>query len=137
MSKPFRVLPQLNDLNRPFWTGGERGELCLLRCRACKHWIHPPAPICPACLSREVAAEATSGRARVATFTVNHQPWIPGFAPPYVIAIVELAEQTGLRLTTNLIGCAPGDVRIGMPVRAVFEQHDEVWIPLFEPVAPD
>jgi len=137
VSKPFRVLPQLNDLNRPFWTGGERGELCLLRCRACKHWIHPPAPICPACLSREVAAEATSGRARVATFTVNHQPWIPGFAPPYVIAIVELAEQTGLRLTTNLIGCAPGDVRIGMPVRAVFEQHDEVWIPLFEPVAPD
>ena len=135
MSKPFRVLPQLNDLNRPFWTGGERGELCLLRCRACKHWIHPPAPICPACLSREVAAEATSGRARVATFTVNHQPWIPGFAPPYVIAIVELAEQTGLRLTTNLVGCAPADVRIGMPVRAVFEQHDAVWIPLFEPVA--
>jgi len=135
MSKPFRVLPQLNDLNRPFWTGGERRELCLLRCRSCKHWIHPPAPICPLCLAREVAAEATSGRARVATFTINHQPWIPGFPPPYVIAIVELAEQPGLRLTTNLVHCAPADVRIGMPVRAVFEQHDEVWIPLFEPVA--
>jgi len=135
MNKPFRVLPQLNDLNRPFWTGGERGELCLLRCRGCKHWIHPPAPICPLCLAREVAAEATSGRARVATFTINHQPWIPGFPPPYVIAIVELAEQPGLRLTTNLVHCAPADVRIGMPVRAVFEQHDEVWIPLFEPVA--
>jgi len=135
MSKPFRVLPQLNDLNRPFWTGGERGELYLLRCRSCKHWIHPPAPICPLCLAREVAAEATSGRARVATFTINHQPWIPGFPPPYVIAIVELAEQPGLRLTTNLVHCAPADVRIAMPVRAVFEQHDEVWIPLFEPVA--
>jgi hypothetical protein len=135
MSKPFRVLPQLNAMNRHFWTGGERGELCLLRCRACKHWIHPPAPICPVCLSREVGAEATSGRARVATFTVNHQPWIPGFEPPYVIAIVELEEQPGLRLTTNVVGCAPSEVRIGMPVRAVFEQHQEVWIPLFEPVA--
>ena len=133
MSKPFRVLPQLNDLNRPFWTGGERGELCLLRCRACKHWIHPPAPICPACLARDVAPEAASGRARVASFTVNHQPWIPGFDPPYVVAIVELPEQTGLRLTTNLVGCAPSDVRIGMPVRVRFEQREDVWIPLFEP----
>ena len=67
----------------------------MLRCRACRHWIHPPAPICPACLARDVAPEAVSGRARVATFTVNHQPWIPGFDPPYLVAIVELDEQRG------------------------------------------
>jgi hypothetical protein len=24
-------------------------------------------------------------------------------------------------------------VRIGLPVRVVFEQHDRVWFPLFEP----
>jgi uncharacterized OB-fold protein len=121
--------------NEHFWKGGAQGELRLLRCRACRHWIHPPAPICPACLAREVGAEAASGRARVATFTVNHQRWIPGFDPPYVVAIVELVEQPGLRLTTNLVGCAPEEVRIGMPVRAVFEERDGVWIPLFEPEA--
>ena len=136
MTKPFRVLPQLSASNEHFWTGGARGELCLLRCRACRYWIHPPAPICPSCLSRDVRVEVASGRARVATFTENHQPWIPGFPPPYLVAIVELEEQAGLRLTTNLVGCATPEVRIGMPVRAVFEQHDEVWIPLFEPVAP-
>jgi uncharacterized OB-fold protein len=135
MSKPFRVLPQLTAQNEHFWTGGAHGELRLLRCRACRHWIHPPAPICPSCLGRDVAAEAAGGRGRVATFTVNHQPWIPGFPPPYLIAIVELEEQAGLRLTTNLVGCAPGAARIGMPVQVVFEQHEDVFIPLFEPAA--
>jgi hypothetical protein len=24
-------------------------------------------------------------------------------------------------------------VRIGMPVRVTFEQHDDVWLPMFEP----
>ncbi len=53
------------------------------------------------------------------TFTVNHQPWMPGPEPPYVVAIVELPEQDGLRLTTNIVNCAPDDVRIGMPVQVV------------------
>ena len=52
-----------------------------------------------------------------------------------MIAIVELPEQAGLRLTTNLVGVAPDDVRIDMDVRVVFEQHDgDVYLPLFEPV---
>ena len=47
--------------------------------------------------------------------------------------IVEIDEQSGLRLTTNLVNCAPEEIRIGMPVRVVFEQHDDLAIPLFEP----
>ena len=127
------MLPNVTPMNEHFWTGGRDGELRILRCRACRHWIHPPAPICPACLGRDVAPEATTGRARVATFTVNHQPWIPGFDPPYLVAIVELDDQPGLRLTTNLVGCAIEDARIGMPVRVTFEERDGVWLPLFEP----
>lgn len=128
----FRVLPRLDDRNRPFWTGGEHGELRFWRCQACGWWLHPPAPICPACLGTDLAVEAASGRGVVHTFTVNHQPWYPGLEPPYVIAIVELPEQAGLRLTTNVVGCEPGAVRIGMPVRVTFEQHDDVWLPFFE-----
>lgn len=131
----FRVLPLVTDRNRHFWIGGARGELRFLRCRGCRHWIHPPQPICPACLGRELAVEAASGRATVATYTVNHQRWIPGFEPPYVVAIVELPEQAGLRLTTNLVNVEPDAIAIGMPVRVVFEQREGVWIPLFEPDA--
>ena len=131
---PFRILPQLRDRNRHFWTSGERGELCFLRCTSCRHYVHPPAPLCPDCLSRDLAPEAVSGRAVVHTYTINHQPWIPGFEPPYVVAIVELEEQPGLRLTTNVVHCEVDDVEIGMPVTVVFEDlGDGIYLPLFEP----
>jgi len=135
---PFRILPRLSDRNQHFWTGGERGELCFLRCRDCGYYVHPPVPLCPRDHSKRLAPEPVSGRATVATFTINHQAWMPGPPLPYVVAIVEIAEQPSVRLTTNIVNCRPEDVRIGMPVRVVFEHHPDaagdVWLPLFEPV---
>jgi uncharacterized OB-fold protein len=130
---PFRVLPALDEVNRSFWTSGQDGRLRFLRCQSCQYFIQPPAPRCPECWSRDVAPEALSGRAEVHTFTINHHPW-DGGTEPYAIAIVSFPEQDDLRLTTNIVGCPPEDVRIGMPLRVTFEQHDEVWFPLFEPV---
>ncbi|MGZ4711007.1 MAG: Zn-ribbon domain-containing OB-fold protein, partial [Acidimicrobiales bacterium] len=69
--RPFRVLPAVTPENEHFWMGGAEGELRFLRCRSCRFWIHPPQPICPSCLSRELAVEAVSGRATVFTYTVN------------------------------------------------------------------
>lgn len=132
-AKPFRLLPRVTPENEHFWRGGEHGELRFLRCRDCGYWIHPPAPICPVDLGRDLEVAAATGKAVVHTFTVNHHPWIPGYDPPYVIAIVELPEQEGLRLTTGIVHCAPDAVTIGMPVRVVFDHQDDVWLPLFEP----
>ena len=76
-----------------------------------------------------------SGRARLHTYTRNHQAWIPGFDPPYWVAIVDIEEQPGLRLTTNLVDCEPGEVEIGMPLEVCFEERDDgIFIPLFQPV---
>jgi uncharacterized OB-fold protein len=134
---PFRILPALGERNRDFWQGGEHGELRFLRCQDCGTIVHPPVPLCPKDHSKRLRPEAVSGRATVATFTVNHQPWMPGPALPYVVAIVEIEEDPSVRLTTNVVNCAPEDVRIGMPVRVAFEHHadpdGDVWIPLFEP----
>lgn len=131
---PPRVLPRLDRLNTPFWTAGFEGELHITRCAACGHWSHPPAPVCRVCWSDDVAPQPTSGRGVVASFTVNHHAWVPTTDPaPYVVALVELTEQPGLRLVTNIVGCAPSEVRIGMPVRVVFEEIDDVALPLFEP----
>jgi uncharacterized OB-fold protein len=72
----------------------------------------------------------------VHTFTVNHHTWIPGFPPPYVVAIVEIEEQASLRFMTNIVNCEVHDVRIGMPVRVTFEERDDgIFLPLFEPGA--
>jgi hypothetical protein len=91
--------------------------------------------VCPRDLSRELAPHTVSGRATVATYTINHQPWYPGLDPPYVVAIVEIEEQQDLRLMTNVVNCNVENVRVDMPVRVLFEHYDDVWIPLFEPAA--
>ena len=132
--KPFRVLPRVTPWNEHFWKGGAEGRLLFLRCRDCATWIHPPSPLCPDCHGKHVEPEAVSGRATVLTYTLNHQPWVPAPDHPYAIAIVEIEEQRGLRLMTNIVHCPAEQVRIGMPVRVVFEQHDDVYVPLFEPV---
>jgi uncharacterized OB-fold protein len=83
-----------------------------------------------------------SGRATVAAYTINRQNWIPGFEPPYIVAIVELDDEPDVRLITNVVGVPIEDVGIGMAVEVFFEDwtalsgHEEsrVWIPLFRPV---
>lgn len=127
-----RKLPALTPENTPFWQGGAHGELRIYHCAACRRFFHPPAPVCPRCNSLDVAPRPVSGRGKVMSFTVNHQAWTPELTQPYVVAIVELAEQPGLRFVTNIVGCPPGEVAIDMPVRVRFEQVEDVWLPLFE-----
>jgi uncharacterized OB-fold protein len=71
----------------------------------------------------------------VAAFTINQHPWFEGFPPPYVVAMVELDDEPGVRLTTNVVDCPVDEVTVGMPVEVVFEEREDVWIPLFRPVA--
>ena len=132
-SKSFRLLPRVDDTNEFFWTAGRDGRLRFIRCQTCGYYVHPPSPICPIDLSKDLASSEVSGRGTVHTFTVNHQPWIPGYDPPYVIAIVEIEEQPDVRLMTNIVGCSPDDVYVGMPVEVRFDHHDDVWLPLFGP----
>ncbi len=130
----FRLLPRLDKDNEFFWTSGADGRLRFLQCAHCATFVHPPAPVCPDCLSTDVAPKTVSGRATVESFTENVQQWIPG-SEPYLVAWVAIVEQPDVRLTTNLVGVEPADVTIGMPVTVVFEQHDAVFLPLFTPEA--
>jgi uncharacterized protein len=51
-----------------------------------------------------------------------------------VIAIVELDEQSDLRLPTNIVRCDPDALECGLPVRVLFERNGKVFVPVFEPV---
>jgi uncharacterized protein len=130
-----RILPPLDELNRPFWTGGARGELLILRCQTCRDWVHPPVSPCPSCGGGELVPEPASGKGSVFTYTVNWHPFNPEAPVPTLIAIVELREQDGLRFTTNIVGCPPEELRIGLPVEVRFEEHGEVWVPVFVPIS--
>jgi uncharacterized OB-fold protein len=127
-----RLIPRLDEVNRDFWTGGSSGELRIQRCTACSQWVFPPSAACPAC-GGPAEYQAVSGKGRVFSYTVNHQPYNPAVPVPYVIAIVELPDQDGVRFTTNIVNCPPEEVRIGMPVHVLFEEQDGVYVPVFEP----
>jgi uncharacterized OB-fold protein len=130
---PFRLLPRVDDTNRFFWESGADGTLRFQRCEACETFVHPPAPRCPFCLTDSLVPTAVSGRATVASYTVNHQQWVPG-ADPYVIAWVAIDEDPAVRLTTNLVGlddAAVERLEVGAPVEVLFEHHEDVWLPLF------
>jgi uncharacterized protein len=134
VSEPiFRLLPDTEGPEGPFWTGGAEGVLRVQRCQSCRYWIHPASIACPNCLSRELAFEETSGKGTLFSFAVSHQPAGEGVPLPYIIGLIELPEQEGLRLTSNLVNCEPADAVVDMPVRVVFEQHEDVFIPVFEP----
>jgi uncharacterized OB-fold protein len=131
MSLSTRTLPALTDENRAFWTGGATGQLLIQRCESCRRWVHPPVEACPDC-GGALHPEPVSGEGTIFTFTENHQAFHREVTPPYVIAIVELVEQADLRVVTNIVGSDAGDLRIGAKVRVVFEDHGEVFVPLFE-----
>jgi uncharacterized OB-fold protein len=117
-----------------FWTSGADGRLRVQRCTACHRYAHPPGPICRFCAG-ELVPEPVSGRGTVFSFTVSYQQLLPTLDVPYVVAVVELVEQEGLQMTTNIVGVPPEEVRIGLPVQVQFEQHDDVYLPMFAPVA--
>ena len=128
-----RPLPALDPDNRAYWTGGQRGELLICRCADCGYRVHPPVRFCPQCESRAVAPQAVSGRGSVYTFTVNYKQWIPGLPERYVLALVAIAEQDDVLLPCNIVGCDPDAVTFGMQVKVLFEQNEDIWVPLFEP----
>lgn len=131
---PLRYVGRPEPYEAFFWQSGEDGVLRLMHCDACGRFHHPPQPVCPYCRSTGVEPAPVAGTGTVASWTVNHQPFMPGFEPPYVIAFVEVDEDPTIRLCTNIVGCEADEMAIGMRVKVTFEESDGNWIPLFAPV---
>jgi len=117
----LKPLPRSTPETAPFWEACRRHSLELQQCDACSKFWFPPSNRCPHCLSADWKWSAVSGKGQVFTFTVFHRAYHKGFADelPYAVAVVELDE--GPRLVSNVVGCAPEDVKIGMPVSVIFQ----------------
>jgi uncharacterized OB-fold protein/acyl dehydratase len=128
-----RPHPAMNDDTAFFWKGAKAGELRIQRCASCGVLRHPPRPSCGACGSLEWDTVLSSGGGSVYSYVVHHHPPVPGFAPPFVVVLVELEE--GVRVVSNLVGVEPAAVEIGQPVEVAFEAiDDELTLPVFKVV---
>jgi uncharacterized OB-fold protein len=111
-----------------FWDGTARGELRIQRCGGCGALRHPPGPMCPDCGAGKPEYLVAAGTGELYSYVVHHHPPVPGRRVPFVVALVQLTE--GVRMVGELLGTDPGQVRIGMPVRAEFVTVDgELTLP--------
>jgi uncharacterized OB-fold protein len=133
--KPFAgSLPTPTPETAHFWEGCKRGELLLQRCGDTGKAYFPPRPFSPYTGTRHVEVFQASGRATLYSYVIHHRA-VPGFEPPYAIAVVELEE--GPRMMTNILDCpqTPEDLVLDMELEVTFQKMDnEITIPYFRPL---
>jgi uncharacterized OB-fold protein len=110
------------------------GRLVGQRCPACAKVYIPPRGACPTDGVPTTEEVELPDRGTVTTFCVVNVPF-PGqrLKPPYVVAYV-LLDGADIAFLHLVHGCAAGDVRMGMRVRAVWRPRDE-WGPTLQNIA--
>ncbi len=130
-----RLIPPHTELTEPYWQAAREERLVIQQCNACDHWLFPPGANCPRCGSEELSWTPVSGKGVIYTYTIAYRPPHPVLTnqTPITVAVVELEE--GPRMTSNIIGCDPDTVEIGMPVTVAFEAIDDsdLVLPMFSP----
>ncbi len=99
------------------------------KCSSCSTVFFPPRSVCPTCSNHRASIGRMvpfqlSGEGEVLSYTVVHEA-AEGFdmQVPYVLALVRTTE--GPILTGQIVNLDPGQVRIGLPVRATFRKLRE------------
>ena len=135
-------MPDLDwEPTREFWAAAQRGELSIPRCASCDTYQWYPPESCRCCGSQDLAWTPVSGRGTLYSWAVVRRGLAKPFAAkvPYVTGLVALDEDPAVRIVTNLVDCAPEDLRMGMPVRVVFrplsfpDTPGEITAPMFIP----
>ncbi len=111
--------------------GLAQGIWRIQRCTGCSRHVFPPRQYCPGCESAKLEWVAPRPTGTVySTTVVRLDP-----QQPYNVALIDLAD--GIRMMSSVICPDPGDVYIGMPVRAEIEgSGDEARI-VFHPASKE
>jgi uncharacterized OB-fold protein len=129
-----KPLPKIEKDSLPYWLSLKEHCMRIQRCRACSLWYFPPGDYCRHCLSEDVVWEPVSGRGTVYSHVTMHRAYEPAyeFEIPYNVSLVDLDE--GVRVYTNVVQCAPSDVRVGLRVEVLYEDvTPEITLAKFRP----
>lgn len=115
------IMAIIDSDSRPFWEATKHNKLLIQYCSSCGNYQFYPRIICKHCLSDVKWVEA-SGEGIVYSYTIVEKAFYPYFKDkvPYIVALIELKE--GPRMLSNVVGVNVNEVRIGMPVQAVFNE---------------
>ena len=125
--------PPESDHGKPFWDA-TRDERLLIPYSSAGTPFWYPREVAPDTLEPDVQWREASGDGTVYAVSVQHKTG-PGRDPddgPYAVALIDLPE--GIRIMSNVIGCAPDTVAPGMAVRVAWhELSDGRKLPMFTP----
>jgi uncharacterized protein len=136
MTTTNRPIPVPDERSAPFFEAAKEGRLLIKKCASCSSFLAPQREMCDTCTSENLEWAESSGRGTIYSYVFMHQLLHPAFRDeiPYNAIVVELEE--GPRMTSNLVGTPDRDIRVGLPVEAVFEQvGEEVFVPKFRVVS--
>src|SRR5262249_28402008 len=123
-----------NELNATFWEACSRGELIVQECQRCGRRFFVPEAICPTCRADEWQWQPGGGGGPTHGTRVVPRSSRADLPPPYVVAAIDLDD--GWHMMSNIVGCRPDDVHIGMRVKVAFtEGPDDRRLPRFTPMA--
>jgi len=116
-----KPLPVIDTLTAPYWAHAKAHRLAVQTCGACGDRHFPPSPVCPECLSEDQSWEVVSGAGTLLSWASFHRAYWDGYRNdlPYDVCVVQLAE--GPVIVSNFAGKAPEGLRLGLPLRATFE----------------
>ena len=115
------MLPALDEANRDFFTSG---KIVIRECTGCGATQHPPEDLCYHCGGYDFRGREVAGTGTVYSHTVIRHPVHPALSDrvPYTVVLVSLDELPEVRITGNLLEAEPEHVRVGLAVRAVWEE---------------
>jgi uncharacterized protein len=127
---------RLNPEFAGFFESARRGVLSFPRCGACTRFHWYPMPLCPHCRSADIGWQAVSGRGELFSFTSVKHAFDPKRADslPYTVGLVTFADAPGVQFITNIVGAPAEDLRVGVPVEAVFDRAGDGLV-LFRPAS--
>ena len=132
LTVPSRIASPRGHDNGWWWDACDKGQVLIQRCKNCQTLRHPPRPMCGECQSMEWDSIESSLDGEVLSYTELHHPKIPGYQYPLICAVIKLRE--GTNIVSNVVGCEPSDVYIGMKLKGKVEQVDEKnTLPQFYP----
>jgi uncharacterized protein len=127
-----RPLPTIDGPNQPFWRALRRREVHVQRCGNCGASRFPATRFCPQCRSEAFEWCAVAPTGVVETWCIFHRAYFEDLDVPYIVIQVRL--DCGVRLFSNPVGIESVDLRIGLPVAAVFEDiTPEITLLKFKP----
>lgn len=130
--KPTRIAPIVTLDAKFFWDGADQEQFLGQKCGDCCKFRFPPRPMCPHCFSVKREEVPLSGKGTVHSWTIPRHPHPFGFKESPIVAVIQLDE--GIRMVSNVVGVAYGDVKQDMPVEVTFEATmNNHKVPVFRP----